>query len=192
MSTTATEAPRRNGVDVATLFATLDAVKNQKEIAEFQFRASNTWVSGTHSRSRFSDFYGAMQEMEHKNVTTFEADHPAVLVGQDHAPTPIEFVLHAIASCLTAGLANIAAARRVDLHKVTSTVEGDIDLLGIFGLSDGTVRNGYKQIRVTFHIEGDADDATLRGLVEQSRRRSAVYDVLTNPTPVMINVVTSK
>ena len=192
MSTTATEAPRRNGVDVATLFATLEAVKNQKEIAEFQFRASNTWVSGTHSRSRFSDFYGAMQEMEHKNVTTFEADHPAVLVGQDHAPTPIEFVLHAIASCLTAGLANIAAARRVELHKVTSTVEGDIDLLGIFGLSDGTVRNGYKQIRVTFHIEGDADDATLRGLVEQSRRRSAVYDVLTNPTPVMINVVTSK
>jgi uncharacterized OsmC-like protein len=192
MSTTATEAPRRNGVDVATLFATLDAVKNQKEIAEFQFRASNTWVSGTHSRSRFSDFYGAMQEMEHKNVTTFEADHPAVLVGQDHAPTPIEFLLHAIASCLTAGLANIAAARRVDLHKVTSTVEGDIDLLGIFGLSDGTVRNGYKQIRVTFHIEGDADDATLRGLVEQSRRRSAVYDVLTNPTPIMINVVTSK
>jgi uncharacterized OsmC-like protein len=192
MSTTATEAPRRNGVDVATLFATLDAVKNQKEIAEFQFRASNTWVSGTHSRSRFSDFYGAMQEMEHKNVTTFEADHPAVLVGQDHAPTPIEFVLHAIASCLTAGLANIAAARRVELHKVTSTVEGDIDLLGIFGLSDGTVRNGYKQIRVTFHIEGDADDATLRGLVEQSRRRSAVYDVLTNPTPIMINVVTSK
>jgi uncharacterized OsmC-like protein len=192
MSTTATEAPRRNGVDVATLFATLDAVKNQKEIARFQFRASNTWVSGTHSRSKFSDFYGAMHEMEHKNVTTFEADHPAVLVGQDHAPTPIEFVLHAIASCLTAGLANIAAARRVDLHKVTSTVEGDIDLLGIFGLSDGTVRNGYKQIRVTFHIEGDADDATLRGLVEQSRRRSAVYDVLTNPTPVMINVVTSK
>lgn len=192
MSTTATEAPRRNGVDVATLFATLDAVKNQKEIAKFQFRASNTWLSGTHSRSQFSDFYGAMQEMEHKNVSTYEADHPAVLVGQDHAPTPIEFVLHAIASCLTAGLANIAAARGIDLYKVTSTVEGDIDLLGILGLSEGTVRNGYKQIRVTFHIEGDADDATLRGLVEQSRRRSAVYDALANPTQVMINVVTGK
>jgi uncharacterized OsmC-like protein len=192
MSTTATKAPRRNGVDVATLFATLDAVKNQKEIAKFQFRASNTWVSGTHSRSEFSDFYGAMQEMEHKNVSTFEADHPAVLVGQDHAPTPIEFVLHAIASCLTAGLANIAAARGVDLYKVTSTVEGDIDMLGILGLSDGTVRNGYQQIRVTFRIDGDADDATLRGLVEQSRRRSAVYDALSNPTSVMINVVTGK
>ena len=192
MSTTATEAPRRNGVDVATLFATLDAIKDQKEIAKFQFRASNTWVSGTHSRSRFSDFYGAMQEMEHKHVTTLDADHPAVLVGQDHGPTPIEYVLHAIASCLTSGLANIAAARRVDLHKVTSTVEGDIDLLGLLGLSDGTVRNGYQQLRVTFHIEGDADDETLRGLVEQSRRRSAVYDALTNPTPVMINVITGK
>jgi len=191
MSTTVTEAPRRNGVDVATLFATLDAVKEQKEIAKFQFRASNTWVSGTHSRSQLSDFYGAMQEMQHKNVTTLDADHPAVLVGQDNGPTPIEFVLHAIAACLTSGLANIAAARRVDLHKVTSTVEGDIDLLGLLGLSDGTVRNGYQEIRVTFHIEGDADDETLRGLVEQSRRRSAVYDVLTSPTRVIIDVVTN-
>jgi uncharacterized OsmC-like protein len=132
-----------------------------------------------------------MQEMQHKNVTTLDADHPAVLVGQDNGPTPIEFVLHAIAACLTSGLANIAAARRVDLHKVTSTVEGDIDLLGLLGLSDGTVRNGYQEIRVTFHIEGDADDETLRGLVEQSRRRSAVYDVLTSPTRVIIDVVTN-
>src|SRR4029453_8435317 len=176
MSTTATEAPRRNGVDVATLFATLDAVKDQKEIAKFQFRASNTWVSGTHSRSRFSDFYGAMQEMEHKHVTTLDADHPAVLVGQDHGPTPIEYVLHAIASCLTSGLANIAAARGVDLHKVTSTVEGDIDLLGILGLSE-TVRNGYRQIRVHMTVEGDASPEELAALVERSRGRSAVYDV---------------
>jgi uncharacterized OsmC-like protein len=191
MTATATETPRRNGVDVATLFATLDAVKSQKEIAKFQFRASNTWVSGTHSRSQLSGFYGAMQEMQHKQVTTLDADHPAVLVGQDNGPTPIEFLLHAIAACLTSGLANIAAARRVDLHKVTSTVEGDIDLLGLLGLSDGTVRNGYQEIRVTFHIEGDADDETLRGLVEQSRRRSAVYDALINPTSVIIDVVTN-
>ena len=188
MSTTATETPRRNGVDVATLFATLDAVKGQNEIAKFQFRASNTWVSGTHSRSQLSGFYGAMQEMEAQEVTMLDADHPAVLVGKDNAPTPIEFLLHAIAACLTSGVANIAAARGIHLHKVTSTVEGDIDLLGILGLSDGTVRNGYQQIRVTFHIEGDADDETLRGLVEQSRRRSAVYDVLTNPTSGVIDV----
>jgi uncharacterized OsmC-like protein len=192
MSTTvtSTERPPRNGVDVPRLFATLDAVKGQNEIAKFQFRATNTWVNGTHNRSQLSGFFGAMQEMEHKNVTVLDADHPAVLVGEDNAPTPIEFVLHAIAACLTSGIANIAAARGIQLHKVTSTVEGDIDLLGILGLSDGAVRNGYEQIRVNFHIEGDADDEKLRGLVEQSRRRSAVYDVLTNPTPVVIDVVT--
>jgi uncharacterized OsmC-like protein len=187
---TSTERPPRNGVDVPRLFATLDAVKGQNEIAKFQFRASNTWVNGTHNRSELSGFFGAMQEMEHKNVTVLDADHPAVLVGEDHGPTPIEFVLHAIAACLTSGLANIAAARGIQLRKVTSTVEGDIDLLGILGLSDGSVRNGYEQIRVTFHIDGDADEEKLRGLVEQSRRRSAVYDVLTNPTPVVIDVVT--
>ena len=188
--TVITDTPGTNGVDTATLFATLDAVKAQPEIAKFQFRASNTWISGTHSRSTFSGFYGATQEMEHKSVTVVDADHPAVLVGADQAPTPVEYLLHGIAACLTAGLANIAAARGVQLHKVTSTVEGDIDLLGILGLSDGDVRNGYQQIQVTMHVEGDADDATLRSLVEQSRRRSAVYDVLANGTPVLIDVVT--
>jgi uncharacterized OsmC-like protein len=188
--TVTTHNPETNGVDTATLFATLDAVKGQPEIAKFQFRASNTWLSGTHSRSTFSGFYGATQEMEHKAVTVVDSDHPAVLVGSDEGPTPVEYLLHGIAACLTAGLGNIAAARGVQLHKVSSTVEGDIDLLGIFGMSDGTVRNGYEQIKVTFHVEGDADDETLRALVEQSWRRSAVYDVLTNGTPVVIDVVT--
>jgi len=188
--TAVVEGSRRNGVDTATLFATLDAVKGQPEIAKFQFRASNTWLSGTHNRSTISGFYGAGQEMEHRQVTTVDADHPAALVAEDHAPSPVEYLLHAIAACLTAGIANVAAVRGVDLTKVTSTVEGDIDLLGILGLSDGSVRNGYQQIKVTFHIEGDADDATLRRIVEQSRNRSAVYDVLTNGTPVHIDVVT--
>ncbi len=188
--TTTTADQHRNGVDVATLFATLDAVKGQPEIAQFQFRAQNTWVSGTHSRTRISGFYGAMQELEHKQETVIDADHPAVLVGQDNAPTPVEYLLHAIAACLTSGVGNIASARGVTLTKVSSTVEGDIDLLGLLGMSDGAVRNGYREMRVTFHIEGDADDETLRGIVEQSRRRSAVYDVLTNPTPVFVDVVT--
>jgi uncharacterized OsmC-like protein len=185
-----TAQPSRNGVDVATLFATLDAVKGQNEIAQFRFRANNTWVSGTHSRSTISGFYGAMQEMAHKKETVLESDHPEVLVGHDNGPTPVEYLLHALASCLTSGIANIASARGVTLTKVSSTVEGDIDLLGILGLSDGAVRNGYQGIRVTFHIEGDADDETLRKIVEQSRRRSAVYDALTNPTPVTVDVVT--
>jgi uncharacterized OsmC-like protein len=185
-----TENSRRNGVDVPTLFATLDAVKGTNEIAKFQFRASNAWINGTHSRSRYSGFYGAMQEMQHEHETVVESDHPTVLVGGDAAPTPVEYLLHAIAACLTAGIVNVAAARGVELTHVSSEVTGDIDLLGILGLSDGSVRNGYEQINVRFRIEGDADDATLRKIVEQSRRRSAVYDALTNPTPVAIEVVT--
>src|SRR5690606_28165140 len=102
------ESPMRNGADTATLFATLDAVKATPEIAKFRFRARNTWVSGTHNRSTIHDFYGAMQEMQHEQVHTFEADHPAVLVGGDHGPTPVEYLLHALAACLTAGIANIA------------------------------------------------------------------------------------
>jgi uncharacterized OsmC-like protein len=188
--TTTTESASLNGVDTATLFATLDAVKGQHEIAKFQFRATNTWVNGTHSRSTIGGFYGAMQEMEHKAQSVIDSDHPAVLVGQDNAPTPVEYLLHGIASCLTAGVANIAAARRITLTSVSSTVEGDIDLQGLLGLSGDTVRNGYEQIKVTMHVKGDADDETLRGLVEQSRRRSAVYDVFTNRTPVVIDVVT--
>jgi uncharacterized OsmC-like protein len=183
---TTTDTPARNGVDTAALFATLDAVKANPEIAKFQFRATNRWISGTHNRSTIHGFYGAGQELTHEKASTFDADHPAVLVGADHAPTPVEFLLHALAACLTSGLANIAAARGVNLTSVESTVEGDIDLLGILGLSDD-VRNGYQQIRVSFHLEGD-DPEKLRRLVEQSRLRSAVYDVLTNGVPVAIEV----
>ena len=190
MTTTTAQRPARNGVDVPTLFATLDAVKAQPEIAAFRFRASNRWVRGTHSRSTISGFYGAMQEMQHEQEHAYDADHPAVLVGKDNGPTPVEFLLHAIAACLTAGLANIASARGIDLHEVTSTVEGDIDLGGILGTSD-QVRNGYSAIRVHFDVRGDASDEQLRRLVEQSRRRSAVYDVLTNGVPVHVDVSTS-
>jgi uncharacterized OsmC-like protein len=190
MTTTTTEQPHTNGVDVSTLLATREAVRGNPAIAKFQFRAANQWVKGAHSVSTYDGFHGVGQEMAHRQRTEVVSDHPEVLVGTDHGPTPVEYLLHAIAACLTSGVANIAAARGVTLTKVESSVEGDIDLLGILGLSDGGVRNGYEQIRVTFHIEGDADEATLRGIVEQSRRRSAVYDALTQPTPVVIDVVT--
>ncbi|WP_182877552.1 OsmC family protein [Microbispora sp. H10670] len=190
MSTTQTRAPR-NGVDTPALFATLNAVKGDPELAKFRFRATNTWISGTHNRSAIRGFYGAGQEDSTRTDDfTYDADHPAVLVGGGNAPTPVEFLLHAIASCITAGVANIAAARGVTLHEVSSTVEGDIDLLGVLGLSE-RVRNGYQGIRVTFRISGDAPADVLRGLVEQSRARSAVYDVLTNGTRVDIDVVTA-
>jgi uncharacterized OsmC-like protein len=164
----------RNGVDTATLFATLDAVKQAPEAASFQFRAHNQWQSGTHNRGTIADYYGVGQERTHERTFVFDADHPAVLVGQDHGPTPVEFVLHALAACLTAGLANIA---------------GDIDLNGILGL-DPEVRNGCQQITVRFTIKGDAPAERLRELLEQSRARSAVYDVITNQVPVTIQVDT--
>ena len=176
----------RNGVDTATLFATLDAVRGDPEIAKFRFRATNTWVSGTHNRSTIHGFYGAKQEMTHRAPFTFDADHPPVLVGSDHGPTPVEYLLHALAACLTAGIANVAAARGVRLTEVSSSVEGDIDLLGILGLSD-QVRNGYQQIEVSFTLRGDDPDR-LRAVVEQSRRRSAVFDIVTTGVPVSIAV----
>ncbi|HEU4947597.1 MAG TPA: OsmC family protein [Kribbella sp.] len=177
----------RNGVDTDALFATLDAVKEQPELAEFQFRVRNQWMAGTHSQTRITDFYGAGQDQPHSRETVLDADHPAVLTGRDNGPTPVEYVLHALASCLTAGLINIAAARGVELTSVESTVEGDIDLLGILGLSD-TARNGYRHVRVSFRIEGDASPEKLRALVEQSRARSAVFDIVTNGVPVDITV----
>jgi len=177
----------RNGVDTATLFATLDAVKQAPEAAKFQFRARNEWLSGTHNRSTIHDFFGVGEERTHERSFTFDADHPAVLVGRDNGPTPVEFVLHALVTCLTAGLANIAAARGIRLTEVRSTVTGDIDLNGILGLNP-EVRNGYQGITVAFTIKGDAPADKLRELVEQSRARSAVYDVITNGVPVTVQV----
>jgi uncharacterized OsmC-like protein len=189
--TTAAQAsdPMRNGVDTATLFATLDAVKQAPAAARFQFRAHNQWVSGTRNRTTIADYYGVGEERAHERTFVFDADHPAVLVGQDHGPTPAEFLLQALAACLTAGLANIAAARKITLTEVRSTITGDIDLNGILGLNPA-VRNGYQQITVRFTIKGDAPASQLRELVDQSRARSAVYDVITNGAPVAIEVDT--
>jgi len=186
---TITDEVTVNGVDTATLFATLTAVKAAPEAAQFQFRASNEWISGTHNRSTIGGYFGVGEERAHERVFQFDADHPAVLVGQDNAPTPVEFVLHALAACLTAGIANIAAARGVRLTEVTSTVTGDIDLNGVLGL-DPDVRKGYEKITVRFAIKGDAPAEKLRAIVERSRTMSAVYDVLTAGVPVAIEIDT--
>jgi uncharacterized OsmC-like protein len=188
MSTTVNEHIR-NGVDVATLFATLDAVKAAPAAARFQFRARNEWLNGSHNRSTIDGFFGVGEERTHQRAFQFDADHPAVLVGQDNGPTPVEYVLHALAACLTAGLANIAAARGVRLTEVKSTVVGDIDLNGILGL-DPNVRNGYERITVRFTVKGDAPTEVLQAIVEQSRARSAVFDIITNQVPVEIEFET--
>jgi uncharacterized OsmC-like protein len=195
MNATATEskpAPLpRNGVDTPTLFATINAVGAQPELAKFRFRASNRWVKGTHSIGRLETFSGAGGEHTHLNSVDYDMDHPAVLVGKDNGPTPVEMLLVALAGCLTAGIANVAAARGVTLTEVTSTVEGDIDLRGILGLSK-EVRNGYKSIRVNYSIKGDAPAEKIRAIVDQSRARSAVFDVLANGTAIEIGVDVAK
>ena len=192
MPTETTTKPRRerlplNGVDTPTLFDTLDVVKSQPDLAKFQFRARNRWQSGTLSETTIGTFSGAGGEHAHKTTFTLNADHPGVLVGEDRAPLPIEYLLHALATCITGGIANIAAARGVTLTEVESTIEGDINLLGIFGMSKD-VRNGYQGIRASCSIKGDATPEKLQEIVEQSRKRSAVYDVLTNGVPVSMSV----
>jgi len=185
---TMTDPAVRNGVDTATLFATIDAVKGQPEAAAFQFRARNQWVSGTHSRGYVQGFFGVGAEDTSREAPfVLNADHPTVLVGSDEGPTPVEYVLHALAACLTAGVGNIAAARNVTLRRVSSTVEGDIDLHGILGL-DPAVRNGFSAIRVRFEVEADADDSVVAGIVEQAVARSAVYDIITNGVAVDVAV----
>jgi uncharacterized OsmC-like protein len=187
----ATRAPRepRNGVNTPALLATINAVKETPALAKFRFRASNRWITGTYSESRVESFSGAGGEHNHKTEFRYGGDHPAVLVGEDRGPTPIEFLLHGLAMCITAGVGNIAAARGVTLTSVESHVEGDIDLQGILGLSD-KVRNGYERIRISFTIAGDAPPEKLREIVEQSRARSAVFDVLTNGVPVDVSINT--
>ena len=192
MSQTAVQEARKarvplNGVDTPSLFATINAVAANPPLANFQFRATNKWIAGTHSRGTIESFYGAGSEMGHKRVFTLEADHPAVLTGVDNAPLPVEYLLYGLAACIMSGIANIAAARGVTLTEVESKVEGDIDLRGILGLSKD-VRNGYSGIRASFVIKGDAPEEKLRQIVEQSQARSAVFDVLTNGVPVDVAV----
>lgn len=158
MAQTAVQEPKKargplNGVDTPSLFATINAVAANPPLARFQFRAKNRWVSGTHSRGTVETFFGAGTEQAHQRTFTLEADHPAVLVGGDNAPLPVEIVLYGLAACITSGIANIAAARGVKLTEVESVVEGDMDLRGILGLS-GEVRNGYEKYPRQLHHQG--------------------------------------
>lgn len=192
MAETAVQTPKRervplNGVDVPNLFATINVVKENPPLAKFQFRSRHRWLKGTHSRGTIETFSGAGGEHTHKRTFTVDADHPAVLVGEDQAPLPVEYVLYGLGACIIGGIANIAAARGVTLSEVEASIEGDMDLRGILGLSPD-VRNGYEGIRATFTIKGDAPEEKLREVVEQARARSAVFDIITNQVPVQIGV----
>ena len=176
----------RNGVDTGKLFATLDAVKAQPELGIFQFRASNTWIDGAHNRSTIKDFYAAGgEDISRSEAFEVDAGEPAILIGSDTGPNPAEYLLHALAACLTTSLVYVASARGVPLTRVESTLEGDMDVRGALGLSDD-VRNGFEQIRVSFVVEGDATPEKLRELVERAKARSAVFDMVTNGVKVHV------
>ncbi|MDD7942331.1 OsmC family protein [Actinomycetospora lutea] len=180
----------RNGVDTTNLFATLDVLKAQPELARFRFRARNQWMGGSHNRSTIKDFYAAGGEDTSRAAAfTLDAGEPAILIGEDDGPNPAEFLLHALAACVTTSLVYAAAARKVKLTAVSSTLEGDLDVQGAMGLDDG-IRNGFEQIRITVHIAGEATPEKLREVVARGTDRSVVFDSITRGVPVSVEVVT--
>jgi uncharacterized OsmC-like protein len=187
MSTTV-DAAVRNGVDTTVLFGTLDAIKADPSIAKFQFRARNRWIDGAHNRTTIRGFYAANQEdTSRAEPFLVDAGEPAILLGTDTGPNPAEYLLHALAACLTTSLVYVAAARGVELTEVESTLEGDMDVQGALGLSDD-YRNGFERIRVTFRVAGNAPEEKLREVVERAQQRSAVFDMVTNGVPVSVEL----
>jgi uncharacterized OsmC-like protein len=177
-----------NGVNVQALLDARKALTEAPEAAKFTWKATCKWINGTHSRSTIEEFNGLGQDQKHKAVYTYETDHPACFASEDNAATPVEMVLSGLAGCLTAGVASVAQLRGIQLNSVTATLEGGMDIQGILGM-DSDVRNGFDGIKVTYHIDADASKADIEAVVAQSQKRSAVYDIITNPTNVTVEVV---
>jgi len=176
-----------NGVNVEALLAAREALEEAPDAAKFTWRASCEWVNGTHSRSTVEGFFGLGEEHAHKEKFTFDADHPEVFASEDRGATPVEIVLAGLASCLTAGVAAVAQNRGIQLKKVSATLEGGMDIRGILGM-DKDVRTGFDGVKVIYNIEADASQEDIEALVAQSQKRSAVYDIITNPTNVTVEV----
>jgi uncharacterized OsmC-like protein len=176
-----------NGVNVEALLGAREALTKAPQAAQFKWRAACEWKNGTHSHSKVEGYYGLGQEHQHKNAFTFDADHPAVFASEDNGATPVEIVLVGLVSCLTAGVAAVAQHRNIQLRSVKATIEGDMDIQGILGI-DSDVRNGFGGIKVIYDIDADAKREDIEALVAQSQKRSAVYDIVTNPTNVTVVV----
>ena len=185
MSAPATQV--NNGVNVGALLEAREALTAAPEAAQFKWRATCTWVGGTHSRSTVEGFFGLGEEQEHKTTFSFDADHPEVFASEDLGATPVEIVLVGLAACLTAGVAAVAQHREIQLRSVTATLEAGMDIQGILGI-DADVRNGFDGIKVSYEIDADASKEDIEALVAQSAKRSAVYDIVTNPTNVTVEV----
>jgi uncharacterized OsmC-like protein len=183
-----TKQPVDNGVNVEALLNARKALGEAPEAAKFTWRAKCEWKQGTYSRSTVEGFYGLGAEQHHKSNFVFDADHPEIFASEDRGATPVEIVLASLASCLTAGIAAVAQNREIQLRRVTATLEGGMDIQGILGI-DSDVRNGYDDIKVTFNIDADASKKEIEAIVAQSQKRSAVFDIVTNPTNVRVEVV---
>jgi uncharacterized OsmC-like protein len=176
-----------NGVNVAALLGAREALAKTPAAAQFTWKATSEWMNGTHSRSSVHRYQGLGAEQQHKNEFTFDMDHPEIFASADHGATPVEYVLVGLAGCLTAGIAAVAQNRKIQLRSVTATLEGRMDIQGILGM-DGDVRNGFDDVKVTFAIDADATRDEIEALVAQSQKRSAVYDIITNPTNVSVAI----
>ena len=185
--TAVTAAVVDNGVNVDALLGVRDALPDAPEIAQFQWRSTTSWVNGTHSRSEVETFFGFGEEQRHRRTFAFDIDHPLQFAAQDNGITPVEYVLVALGGCLTAGIAAVAQQRQIQLRLVEASVTAEMDIQGILG-ADPDVRNGFSGVRVDYRIDADASPADIEALVAQSQKRSAVYDILTNPTNVSVTV----
>lgn len=187
MTAQATTNTADNGVNVEALLGAREALTQMPQAGQFKWRTTSKWVSGAHSQMTMNSFFGLGEEQDRGKSFTIESDHPAVFAASDHAPTPIEIVLSGLAACLTGGIASVAQNRGIQLRSVEAVVEGDMDLAGILGIDEDT-RNGFSAIRVHFNIDADADADDIAALVAQSQKRSAVFDIITNPTNVFVTV----
>ena len=187
MTMTMTDTRVDNGVNVEALIGAREALTATPEAAQFRWKANCTWVKGTHSRSTVEQFFGLGEDQRHKTEFTFDADHPELFAAEDNGATPVEYVLVGLGACLTAGIAAVAQHRNIQLRWVQATIEGSMDLQGILGI-DSDVRNGFDGIKVTYKIDADATPDEIRALVAQSQKRSAVFDIVTNPTNVTVEV----
>ncbi|MEO1059806.1 MAG: OsmC family protein [Actinomycetota bacterium] len=184
---TITDTPADNGVNVEALLGAREAMTAAPAAAAFTWRAGCEWVRGTHSRTTLDTFFGVGAEQRHDEAFVIDTDHPAIFAAEDHGPTPVEMVLTGLAGCLTAGVASVAQNRGIQLRSVTASLEGEMDLQGILGI-DPDVRNGFGAIKVRYEIDADATPEEIRAVVAQSQKRSAVFDAITNPTNVTVEV----
>ena len=184
---TITNTPVDNGIDLDALLGAREALTAEPHLAEFQWRTTCTWRTGTHSYTTMEKFGGLGGEQSHRQVFGYDADHPECFASEDNGPTPAEFVLVGLAGCLTAGIASVATMRGIQLRSVTAELEADMDVIGVLGL-DPEVRNGFEAIRVHYTIDADASQEDIEALVAQSQKRSAVYDIVANPTNIAVDV----